>query len=45
MYCTCCGEVIEPEDVLSEEICDACFGMINDSKEEILFDDDNEIEE
>lgn len=35
MDCSCCGEIIEPEDILSDELCDKCFNLINLQEEDI----------
>lgn len=43
MYCTCCGEVIAPEEVTSEEICADCTDMINSS--ENISDEDEDLVE
>lgn len=29
MYCSLCDEIIDQDDVLSDDLCDACFQMIN----------------
>ena len=33
MYCSLCGEIIDPEDVLSDDMCDGCFTIINSGEE------------
>jgi len=43
MYCTCCGEVIDPEEVVGEEICNSCNNMIN-SNENISDEDEDLVE-
>jgi predicted RNA-binding Zn-ribbon protein involved in translation (DUF1610 family) len=41
MYCTCCGDVIAPEEVNGEEICPDCMSII-DSSENVFLDEDVE---
>jgi hypothetical protein len=42
MYCSSCGEVITPEDYMSDELCNECWLMINngdtDTQEEIILE-------
>ena len=47
MYCTSCGEVIEPESISNdEEFCNDCYQMFANIEEDIVKDEeDNESSE
>lgn len=44
MYCTCCGEVISPDEVTGEEVCADCMSTIY-SSENIFVDEDDDSSE
>ena len=45
MYCSCCGEVIDQGDSLGDDVCDACFLMVNFREEDHIPNEDEDLTE